>query len=91
MTARQLKSRQLKSRQLKRWEFDGVSGAVVVIDVISTRRCGSRTDTPACWRWERTTASAPADIELAAHVDAFDFAMEVVRDERGLRLEPTRP
>ncbi|MDX2381990.1 MAG: 2-phosphosulfolactate phosphatase [Acidimicrobiia bacterium] len=33
----------------------------------------------------------PTDIELAAHVDAFDFAMEVVRDERGLRLEPTRP
>ena len=29
----------------------------------------------------------PLDIELAARVDAFDFAMEVVRDERGLRLE----
>jgi 2-phosphosulfolactate phosphatase len=32
----------------------------------------------------------PTDIELAARVDAFDFAMEVVRDERGLRLEPRR-
>jgi predicted metalloprotease len=32
----------------------------------------------------------PTDIELAARVDAFDFAMEVVRDERGLRLEPHR-
>lgn len=29
----------------------------------------------------------PLDIEFAARVDVFDFAMEVVRDERGLRLE----
>jgi 2-phosphosulfolactate phosphatase len=29
----------------------------------------------------------PLDIEFAARVDAFDFAMEVVRDELGLRLE----
>ena len=29
----------------------------------------------------------PLDIEFAARVDAFDFAMEVVRDEHGLRLE----
>lgn len=28
----------------------------------------------------------PADIELAARVDAFDFAMEVVADDVGLRL-----
>ena len=33
----------------------------------------------------------PLDIEFAARVDAFDFAMEVVRDERGLRLEPRHP
>ena len=32
----------------------------------------------------------PTDIQLAARVDAFDFAMEVVRDGRGLRLEPRR-
>jgi 2-phosphosulfolactate phosphatase len=30
----------------------------------------------------------PADIELAARVDVFDFAMEVERDELGLRLVP---
>jgi 2-phosphosulfolactate phosphatase len=30
----------------------------------------------------------PTDIELAATVDEFDFAMEVVRDGRSLRLEP---
>lgn len=28
----------------------------------------------------------PADIELAARVDQFDFAMEAMRDEHGLRL-----
>lgn len=33
----------------------------------------------------------PADIELAAAVDVFDFAMEVIRDEQGLRLEPRWP
>jgi len=32
----------------------------------------------------------PSDIELAAAVDAFDFAMEVERTERGLRLAPWR-
>jgi len=32
----------------------------------------------------------PTDIELAARVDEFDFAMEVVRDGRGLRLEARR-
>jgi 2-phosphosulfolactate phosphatase len=32
----------------------------------------------------------PRDIELAAAVDAFDFAMEVERTERGLRLVTTR-
>lgn len=32
----------------------------------------------------------PADIELAAEVDRFDFAMEVVEDERGLRLVTSR-
>ena len=30
----------------------------------------------------------PLDIEFASRIDAFDFAMEVVRDEHGLRLEP---
>ena len=30
----------------------------------------------------------PTDIEFAATVDRFDFAMEVVRDGRSLRLEP---
>lgn len=30
----------------------------------------------------------PLDIEYAARIDTFDFAMEVTRDERGLRLEP---
>jgi 2-phosphosulfolactate phosphatase len=30
----------------------------------------------------------PRDIELAAAVDAFDFAMEVERTDRGLRLVP---
>lgn len=29
----------------------------------------------------------PLDIDYASRVDAFDFAMEVVRDEHGLRLE----
>ncbi len=29
----------------------------------------------------------PLDIEFAARIDVFDFAMEVVRDEHGLRLE----
>ncbi len=32
----------------------------------------------------------PADIELAARVDAFDFAMEVLPDDRGLRLHQRR-
>jgi hypothetical protein len=32
----------------------------------------------------------PRDIELAAVVDAFDFAMEVERTDRGLRLVTTR-
>ncbi len=32
----------------------------------------------------------PMDIELAAHVDLFDFAMEVVQDGRGLRLQTSR-
>ncbi len=30
----------------------------------------------------------PIDIELAGRVDHFDFAMEVVRSKRGLRLQP---
>jgi hypothetical protein len=29
----------------------------------------------------------PEDIDLATRVDAFDFAMEVVRTPTGLRLE----
>jgi 2-phosphosulfolactate phosphatase len=29
----------------------------------------------------------PLDIELASRVDVFDFAMEVTRDDRGLRLD----
>ena len=29
----------------------------------------------------------PLDVEYASRVDVFDFAMEVVRDERGLRVE----
>ncbi len=29
----------------------------------------------------------PLDIEFASRVDVFDFAMEVTRDERGLRLD----
>ncbi len=33
----------------------------------------------------------PRDIELAAAVDAFDFAMEVERTDRGLRLVPRHP
>lgn len=33
----------------------------------------------------------PADIELAATVDAFGFAMEVGRTDLGLRLTPRRP
>ena len=33
----------------------------------------------------------PSDIELAAAVDAFDFAMEVERTDRGLRLMAMRP
>ncbi len=33
----------------------------------------------------------PLDIEYAIRVDAFAFAMEVVRDERGLRLEKRNP
>jgi len=31
----------------------------------------------------------PRDIELAAAVDAFDFAMEVERTDLGLRLAPS--
>ncbi len=33
----------------------------------------------------------PADIELAARVDEFDFAMEVARTPAGLRLDAVRP
>jgi 2-phosphosulfolactate phosphatase len=33
----------------------------------------------------------PTDIELAADVDAFDFAMEIERTDRGLRLVARRP
>jgi 2-phosphosulfolactate phosphatase len=33
----------------------------------------------------------PLDIEYASRVDVFGFAMEVIRDERGLRLEKRRP
>jgi 2-phosphosulfolactate phosphatase len=29
----------------------------------------------------------PLDVELAAEVDVFDFAMEVTRDDKGLRLD----
>lgn len=32
----------------------------------------------------------PDDIRLAADIDRFDFAMEVVRDDLGLRLQRTR-
>jgi len=32
----------------------------------------------------------PRDVELAADIDAFDFAMEVTLDDLGLRLEPRR-
>ena len=31
--------------------------------------------------------SDPLDVEYASQVDVFDFAMEAVRDERGVRLE----
>jgi 2-phosphosulfolactate phosphatase len=45
---------------------------------------------------ERTLALGPehcdpADIDLAGRVDAFDFALEVVGDEHGLRLHPRAP
>ena len=33
----------------------------------------------------------PTDIELAANVDAFDFAMEANRTDEGLRLTARRP
>lgn len=35
--------------------------------------------------------SDPLDVEYAARVDAFDFAMEVTSDDRGLRLEQRAP
>ena len=72
-------------------------------DLIERARCGADLDAAATAAALLATDEArktlalgadhcdPLDIEFAARVDAFDFAMEVVRDERGLRLEPRHP
>lgn len=69
-------------------------------DLIERARVGRRLDAAATSaallatdEAERTLAHGaehvdPRDIELAAAVDAFDFAMEVERTDRGLRLTP---
>ncbi len=69
-------------------------------DLIERARCGADLDAAATSQALLATEEArrtlalgaehcdPLDIEYAARVDAFDFAMPVVRDELGLRMEP---
>ena len=71
---------------------------VLAAELIERARLGEPLDAPAtsaalCATDEAARTRAlgaphcdPADIELAATVDAFDFAMEVERTDRGLRL-----
>ena len=68
-------------------------------DLIERARLGGELDTEATAHALLATHEAtrtlalgpdhcdPLDIEFASRIDAFDFAMEVVRDEHGLRLE----
>ncbi len=81
-----------------------VSGAddVMTADLIERARLGRPLDAAATSAALLATTEAaktlalgpehcdPTDIELAATVDAFDFAMEVERTPLGLRLAPRR-
>lgn len=76
---------------------------VLTADLIERARVGEPLDGPATARALLSTAEAaktlalgpehcdPTDIDLAAAIDAFDFAMEVERTSRGLRLKTVRP
>jgi 2-phosphosulfolactate phosphatase len=76
---------------------------VLAADLIERARLGEALATDATARALLATDEAgrtlalgpdhcdPADIELAATVDAFDFAMEVERTPRGLRLTARVP
>ncbi len=71
---------------------------LLTAELIERARTGAPLDVAATSAALRTTDEArktlalgpehtdPTDIELAARVDAFDFAMEVERTDRGLRL-----
>ena len=82
---------------------DGGADDVLTADAMERARLGQPLDTAATSAALLATEEAaktlalgpdhcdPSDIELAAAVDAFDFAMEVERTARGLRLVPRRP
>jgi 2-phosphosulfolactate phosphatase len=82
---------------------DGGTDDVLTAELIERARLGRPLDAPAASAALLATDEAartlalgpdhcdPADIELAAAVDAFDFALEVERTDRGLRLAPWRP
>jgi 2-phosphosulfolactate phosphatase len=82
---------------------DGGTDEVLTAELIERARLGRPLDAPAASAALLATDEAartlalgpdhcdPADIELAAAVDAFDFALEVERTDRGLRLAPWRP
>ena len=79
---------------------DGGADDVLTADLIERARTGRSLDVDATSAALLATEEAaktlalgadhcdPADIELAAAIDAFDFAMEVERTEQGLRLAP---
>lgn len=68
--------------QVARGELDGIGGSIVVVDVI-------RAFSTAAYAFGSEHCD-PTDIELAARVDAVDFAMEAERTGEGLRLTPRR-
>ena len=81
---------------------DGGDDDVLTADLIERARSGQPLAAAATAAALRDTDEAartlalgadhcdPMDIELAAAVDAFDFAMEVERTDRGLRLVARR-
>lgn len=80
---------------------DGGADDVLTAELIERARTGRPLEAPATAAALMVTEEAaktlalgsehtdPRDIELAAAVDAFDFAMEVERTDRGLRLSPS--
>ncbi|MFK8024032.1 MAG: hypothetical protein AB8G26_08730 [Ilumatobacter sp.] len=78
----------MAARHLRRWELEGVGG-VVDVDVTAEHLLA----TPEAERTRSLGAehADQLDVEYAIDVDRFDFAMEVITDEFGRKLETCWP